>query len=244
MDDITIIIPTSSINDHPRTNHIDEVIESIRHHFKYNEIIITFDGLHPDFAHYKERYDAYKTEMLWRCLHKYDNVLPIVFDEHVHQSGMMRKALEEVKTSLILYVEHDAPLTTDRFIDWHKCIDLIKSGDANTIRFHFEEVIPVPHWPLMIGDPENGFLRTFQWSQRPHLSSTAYYKDEVMRHFPEGKPTFIEDIFHGAVINSYDDDGMFGWYRHRLWIYYPDGGIKRSYTTDGRGRDHKVGEGF
>jgi hypothetical protein len=77
------------------------------------------------------------------------------------------------------------------------------------------------------------FMRTFQWSQRPHLSSVIYYRDTVM---PNLQPRhFIEDVFHGTVINDWYNDGKFGWNKHKLVIYYPDeNNIQRSYTTDGR----------
>lgn len=243
--DNTIIIPTSAIKSHPNTSIIDETIESVRFHFPTNEIILTFDGLHPDFEHYKERYDQYKTKMLWRCLHRYKNVLPIVFDEHVHQSGMMHETIKEIKTPLLLYMEHDAPLTIDRKINWQDCYDLINKGNANTIRFHFEEVIPREHEGLMLAAPENGFIKTIQWSQRPHLSTRVYY-EEVLKHFPFDAKSFIEDEWHGVVMNDYYKDGIHGWYKHRLWIYHNADtlGIKRSYTTNGRQNDPKVGEGF
>lgn len=245
MNDVTIVIPTSAIKSHPDTRIIDETLDSVRHHFPDAEIIITFDGLHPDFADYKERYDAYKTEMLWRCLHKYKNVLPIICERHEHQSGMMKKALEEIKTPLILYMEHDTPLVIDRVIHWKACFDFINDGHANTIRFHFEEVIPKPHEDLMIKGVENGFQRTVQWSQRPLLSTKVYF-EQMMSFFPDDAKSFIEDEWHGVVHNDWIRDGMLGWYKHRLWIYHKADslGIKRSYTTDGRDGDHKVGEGI
>lgn len=245
MSDITAVIPTSAIKSHPDTRIIDETIASIRYHLPDAEIILTFDGLHPNYEHYRERYDEYKTKMLWRCLHEYKNVLPLVFDEHVHQSGMMQEAIKHIKTPLILYMEHDAPLTVDRKIDWQKCIDFIMDGEANTIRFHFEEVIPREHEGLMLGAPKDGFLKTIQWSQRPHLSTKLYY-EELLKFFPVNAKTFIEDEWHGVVMNDWNRDGKLGWYKHRLWIYHqPDSlGIKRSYTTDGREGDAKVGEGI
>ena len=245
MNDVTIIVPTSAIKSHPSTRIIDETIESIRYHFKDAEIIITFDGLHPDYAHYKEAYDEYKTTMLWRCLHEYKNVLPLIFDNHEHQSGMLHEAIKHVKTDLVLYIEHDTPLTTDRVIDWQSCINFLKSGDASTIRFHFEEVIPKEHENLIIGNPVNGFIKTVQWSNRPHLT-TKVYLQEMLKSFPLDAQTFIEDVWHGQVYNDWCDNGLIGWAKHRLFIYYkPDTlGIKRSYTTDGRENDKKVGEGF
>lgn len=245
MDEITIVIPSSAIKSHPDTRIIDETIASIRYHLPKSEIIITFDGIHPDYEKYRKAYEEYKTTLLWRCLHHYTNVLPMVFDNHEHQSGMMHEALKEIRTPLILYVEQDAPLTIDRKIDWQSCIDFINDGHANTIRFHFEEVIPKEHDDLMLGSPKDGFLKTVQWSQRPHLSTKVYYED-LMSHFPLDGRTFIEDVWHGQVYNDWIKDGMHGWYKHRLWIYHQADtlGIKRSYTTDGRDGDKKVGEGF
>ena len=245
MSDITVVIPTSAIKSHPDTFIIDETVASVSHHLPNSEIIITFDGLHPKYEHYREQYNEYKTKMLWRCLHEYKNVLPLIFDEHVHQSGMMQEAIKHVKTPFILYVEHDAPLTTDRVIDWNKCRNFILDGHANTIRFHFEEVIPQEHRPLIVGDIEDGFLKTIQWSQRPHLSTKVYYED-LLKFFPENAKTFIEDEWHGVVLADWERDKMLGWYKHRLWIYHESDtlGIKRSYTTDGRQGDAKVGEGI
>lgn len=244
MRDVTIVMPTSAIKSHPSTRVIDETIASVRHHLPDAEIIITFDGLHPDFKQYKESYDKYKTEMLWRCLHEYKNVLPIVFDTHVHQSGMMKAALKEIHTPLVFYVEHDAPLAPDREIEWDACRDLIYTGKANTIRFHFEEFIPKEHEYMMLGE-EDGFIKTFQWSQRPLLSTKLYF-EQMMDFFPENAKSFIEDEWHGVVINDYRKDGMLGWFKHRLWIYAKADnlGFKRSYTTDGRDGDPKHGEGI
>lgn len=236
--DITIVLVTSVLPSHPDTKIIDETIKALRVHLPHNEIIMQIDGLRAEQQDRKDDYDAYKSKILWKCLHEYKNILPVVFDEHEHQSGMMRKTIDKIKTPLMLYVEGDAPLTPDRIIDWQRCIDFIERGDANTIRFHFEAHIPDDHKHLMIGEPiDNLFLRTVQWSQRPHLSTVAYYRDIVLPTCDEH--LFIEDTFHSVVQNDYFNDGMFGWYKHRLVIYHPEGDIKRSYTTDGRAGTRK-----
>jgi hypothetical protein len=136
----------------------------------------------------------------------------------------MRKTIREIQTPLMIYVEGDAPLTPDQPIDWERCIDMIEQKKANTIRFHHESVIPKDHNHLMFG-LEDGFMKTSQWSQRPHLTTVKYYKDVVIPFSDE--KTFIEDRFHGKV----QDDG---WDTHKLWIYHPEGNIKRSYHLDGR----------
>jgi hypothetical protein len=232
--DVTIILATSVIPDHPSTDMIDETIKSIRVHFPKNEIIMQIDGLREEQVHRKKDYDEYKNRILWKCMHEYQNILPIIFDKHSHQSTMMIKTINEIQTSLLLYVEGDAPLTTDEPIDWQKCLDLIEYEKANTIRFHFEASIPEPHDYLMLG-LEDGFMKTAQWSQRPHLSRVSYYRNVILPALEPG--VFIEDTTHGMVqsdIFNYDKYSESGWNKHKLWIYHPEGNIKRSYHLDGR----------
>jgi hypothetical protein len=232
--DITIILATSVIPDHPSTSMIEQTINDVRFHFPDNEIIMQIDGLREEQQDRKKDYDEYKNRILWKCLHEYKNILPFIFEEHCHQTTMMRKTINEVQTAAILYVEGDAPLTTDISIDWQKCLDMLEYNKANTIRFHFESHIPEPHKYLMFG-LEDGFMKTAQWSQRPHLSTVKYYKDVVLPFSNE--KTFIEDRFHGRVQDDSIIDGEFnqnGWEIHKLWIYHPEGNIKRSYHLDGR----------
>ena len=232
--DVTIIVATSVLPSHPDTAIIDETISTIRTHFPNNEIILQIDGLREERLSHKANYDEYKNKVLWKCLHEWKNVLPIIFDEHSHQTTMMKKTIDIINTSAILYVEGDAPITPDCEIDWQKCLDMLEYEKANTIRFHFEALIPEPHKHLMLG-LEDGFMKTSQWSQRPHLSTIKYYKDVVLP-FCEPK-SFIEDRFHGKVqddIFPYDIFNQEGWDTHKLWIYHPEGSIKRSYHLDGR----------
>jgi hypothetical protein len=232
--DVTIILATSIIPDHPSTEMIEETIKTIRFHFPDNEIIMQIDGLRMEQQHRKADYDEYKNRILWKCLHEYKNILPIVFDKHSHQTTMMRQTINLIQTSLMLYVEGDAPLVIDEPIDWQKCLDLIEYEKANTIRFHFESVIPEPHKHLMFG-LEDGFMKTAQWSQRPHLSRASYYRKVILP--PLEDKTFIEDATHGIIQDDMIPYGNFsnsGWNKHKLWIYHPEGGIKRSYHLDGR----------
>jgi hypothetical protein len=232
--DITIVIATSVLPDHPKTDIIEETIKSVRVYFPNNEIILQIDGLRQEQLKRKDDYDEYKNRILWKCLHEWENVIPLIFNIHSHQSTMMRKTIKEIQTSLLLYVEGDAPLTPDLPIDWQKCLDMIEYKKANTIRFHFETHIPEEHKHLMFG-LEDGFMKTVQWSQRPHLSTVKYYKDIVLPYFKEN--TFIEDVFHGIVQDDsfpYNIFSQDGWDIHKLWIYHPEGNIKRSYHLDGR----------
>jgi hypothetical protein len=232
--DITIILATSVLPSHPDTHIIDETIRCIRVHFPKNEIIMQIDGLRQEQMDREKDYNEYKNKILWKCLHEYNNVLPIVFDKHSHQSTMMRNTIDEIQTSGLLYVEGDAPLTPDAEIDWQKCCDLLAYEKANTVRFHHEASIPEPHNHLMFG-LEDGFMKTSQWSQRPHLSKVSYYKDIILP--PLEDKAFIEDKTHGRLQDDISPNGEFsedGWNKHKLWIYHPEGNIKRSYHLDGR----------
>jgi hypothetical protein len=182
---------------------------------------------------------------LWNCLNNkaYRNILPLDFEEHSHQVQMARVALKYVNTDLVLYCEQDTPLTPDEPIEWQKCIDFIRSGRANMIRFHFEAHIPEPHQHMMFGPVEDGFLKTSQWSQRPHLISRDYFERILEESFSEDANCFIEDKMHGVVSEAYIVEDVKGWEKHRVWIYHPDGGnIKRSYHIDGRAGEPKWDE--
>ena len=228
-DNITIVVVTSILPSHPDTLILDETIASVRSHFPENEIILQIDGLRKERLDRKDAYDEFKSRVLWKCLHEWKNVLPIIFDDHSHQTNMMKETIGLVQTAAIVYVEGDAPITPNAEIDWQKCLDMLEYEKANTIRFHFEASIPHEHEHLMLGI-EDGFMKTLQWSQRPHLSLTKYYREVVLPACDDR--TFIEDKFHGVV----QDDG---WDKHKLWIYHPEGSIKRSYHLDGRAGTRK-----
>jgi hypothetical protein len=75
--DVTIILATSVLPSHPQTYIIDETIKSIRVHFPKNEIIMQIDGLRQEQMDRETDYNEYKNRILWKCLHEYENVLPV-----------------------------------------------------------------------------------------------------------------------------------------------------------------------
>ena len=250
-EDVTIIIPTSTIPSHPDTAMIEKAVLDARTKLPNSEIIITFDGLTNHFAGRKDVYDEYIRRVLWKANFEWHNVFPIIFDKPTHQVGMARVALDHVKTPTILYVEHDTSICAD--IDfgysWDELVKTILSGEANVIRFHHEAYILPTSKHLMIGDvePVNGvpMVRTMEWSQRPHLARTKFYKEMLANNFSPNTYGMIEDHIFGQVIADCKDNGLMGWYSWRLWIFHPtDGNIKRSYTLDGRKDDPKHDEDY
>lgn len=239
----TVIVPTSPIPSHPETQIIEETIESVRSQLPNAQIIITIDGIRKEQQGYREVYEEYTRRLLWLCNHHWQNVVPVVHQEHQHQARMMRDALRLVHTPLVLYVEHDTPLTADRYIDWAACERFISSGMANVVRFSHEEQILPDHSHLVVGEPMEAhggiFTPTAQWSQRPHLANVAFYRRMLDQFFAEDARTMIEDVLHSPVQVAFATDGRYGWQQYAVWLYTPEGGIKRSYHTDGRGSDPK-----
>jgi hypothetical protein len=243
--DITVIIPTSPIGAHPDTSIIETTVGSVREWLPDAEILVMCDGVRPEQEHYRPRYEEYLNRLLWLSGTKWDRVLPVVHDEHLHQVGLTRRALEMMRTPLVLFVEHDCPIVTDCDIDWPALTRACLSGEADLIRLHHEALVLPDHEHLMLDrEPQDvsgaPLLRTVQWSQRPHLASTGFYRRLLAEDFPPGYVGMLEDRMHSVVESAWRDFGLAGWHRYRLHLYAPPGGnLKRSYTTDGRGDDPK-----
>lgn len=245
-DKITVLMPSSPIPAHPSTDMIEKTIADIRIHLPDCEILIMVDGLRDEQEHYRENYNTYIQRLLWLCNNEWHNVLPILFPTHSHQATMTREVLKMVKTPMILFVEHDTPLTPDRPIEWDKLSRSVMDGTANIIRFLHESHIPEEHKHLVLSDPEDHhgtlLIKTKQWSQRPHLASTAFYRHMLATYFNPASKTMIEDVIHQIVEMDMQIGGPQAWYNWRIWIYAPrdpDGWILRSYNLDGRQDDPK-----
>lgn len=241
-DKITVLIPTSPIPSHPSTRIIDETIASVRAQLPLCEILIMIDGVRPEQEERAADYDEYVKKLLWKTNNEWENVAPVLFDSHRHQAGMTRETLAMVKTPLILFVEHDTPICET--IEWEGLTETIMKGDANVIRLHHEAKILEEHSYLMIDmEPEiiNGvpLVRTAQWSQRPHLASTHFYKEILEKYFAPNARTMIEDVIHSPVGEAFHIRGKNGWNEFKVMIYAPPGDMKRSYHLDGRENDPK-----
>lgn len=235
---ITVLITTSPIKSHPETHIIDETIASVRAQLPDAEIILVHDGVRAEQEGMREAYEEYIGRVLWKANHQWHNVLPLIFDEHLHQAVCTKRAIERVRTPLLLFIEGDTPLT-DGDIPWTAISDAITNGDANVVRFSHEVAILEPHRYLMLDDEPQKvagvpMTRTIQWSQRPHLASVVFYRSLLARCFPKDEHNFIEDVAYGKLVVDHDVKGDAGWLGWRTWLYTPEGNIKRSYHTDGR----------
>lgn len=230
MSDITVIIPISPMPSHPSTEVVDVTLDSIRTRLPDAEIILMFDGVPAHLEEFRANYEKFKQSMLWK-INFIENCTPLVFEKPSHQSLMTKKALEIIRTPYLLWSEQDTPLHND--IPFDNLIPVIESGYANIIRFHFEATIPEPHKHLMLDEQPieilgQPFIRTRQWSGRPHLASTKYYKMVAERYFDD-QPRFIEHVLYGVIAEGGDN-----YDEHRIHIYAPSGTLVRSKHLDGR----------
>lgn len=238
---ITVVIPVSPIKSHPDTLILDETLDSVRHHLPDAEIVVTFDGVRNEHLGRRDDYEEFIRRALWRLDKVYGNTVPFIFDQHSHQVGMLRAVLDEIRTPLVMYVEQDAPLVTDEAIDFDKIAEFITSGSSNCVRLHHEAVIPTDHEHMMHGG-EDGFIRTSQFSARPHVATKAFYR-QALEHFSPDAKSFIEDKLHGVIDEAFKVDGMAGWNLWRMHIYAADPkNLKRSTHSDGRAGDPKYAD--
>jgi hypothetical protein len=241
-DKITVLIPTSPIPSHPDTYKIDQVIASIRHHLPTSEIVVMCDGPRPSVEHRRAHYEEYKSRLLWKAQNdpSWHNVQIVIYEEagenHKHQTGIVRETILRglVKTPLILFNEHDAPLVTDpdRPIDWNRIVNVLETEQARIVRFYyFEKLIP-EHAHMFHGSFRHDtveYVRTTQYSGWPHVTTKDNMMNLLSHHTPfRGKETMLETAFYSPVAIS-------PWDQYRVVIYAPDGNMQRFVHTNGRG---------
>lgn len=206
----------------------------------YVDYVIAADGVRPEHKDFELEYRHFLFMVGWAVNHRWENAQLHIGAEHKHQAGTARDALRLVDTPLLLMMEHDTPLVTDEPIDWPAILDLMEWGGVDVLRFHHEAGIHPDHEYLMLDHRNREMVgvpvrRTRQWSQRPHVTSAAYYRNMLDEHFSRSSRAFIEDRMHSVAQEER--------FRNRLAIYCPPGGnIKRSYHLDGRRGAPKLDE--
>ena len=227
-DQITVLVSTSPSILHPDTTIIDETIQSIRERLPRSEILVMCDGVRPEQQALTDPYLEYLRRVVWKSMHHWDNLYPIVMGEFVHQAEATRRTLPMVHTPLVLFVEHDTPLIGE--IPFDRLAQIVAKENM-VIRLHHEAAVHPEHEHLNV----SGLIRrkdvwlqpTVQWSQRPHLAQTDKYRKMIADYFTPESRTFIEDKMHGVVHHG-------KWATWKVALYHPEGDIKRSTHTDGR----------
>ena len=236
---VSALIVTSPSPLHPDTAHLETTVESIRAQIPDAEIVLVFDGVRPELAHRAADYAEYTRRALWLANTRWHNVVPLVLDDWHHQAGAVRIGLDEVRSPYVVLVEHDTPLAGA--IDWPGIVTALDGNTLDVVRLHHETAIGEHHAHMMLdhGQVTDGpipFVRTYQWSQRPHVARVGWYRRLLELHFAPEARAMIEDALHGVVATAWLDHGESGWERFRVGIYAPEGNIQRSLHLDSRRR--------
>lgn len=240
---ITVMVPTSPIPSHPSTEVIEKVLASIRFHLPESPIIVMADGVRPSVEHRRAQYDEYKKNLA-AMLPKYGDITMREFAEPSQQAIMMRECLVDVKTRLILFVEHDCFLVTNWnpldangitlpescAIEWRDIYDILVSRTANMVRFYAWEKIFPAHNHLMQGEfmyNRARFVRTRQYSQWPNIATTEFYKRILTKYFAPTDKKMIETVMASPVLGA-------SWDEFRIVIYNPLPSARRFYHLNAR----------
>jgi hypothetical protein len=236
---VTTLIPISPLPSHPDPVVLEKTVLSIRERLPQTKIFLMFDAVTPEHESWRANYELFINRVLWLGEHEWGNCVPMIFQTPSHQTLMTEETLHLVDDDVILWSEQDTPLVND--IPFDDLVPVIQSGYANVIRFSHEALV-IPEHQFLFLDEEPidilgvPLLRTRQWSGRPHLASTSFYRN-IARDWPGtpppwGGPRFIEHIMYGHV-----SEAPFEAYRVHLYApeeKYPNGTYVRSLHTDGR----------
>lgn len=246
-DNITVVITTSPVPSNPALDHIAAVIQSVRERpeLAAARIVIGCDGVRPEQAHLEPVYREFVRTVLWNAHHNpyWGWVDVVVAPEHLHQALTAKLAVATVDTPLMLFMEHDTPMRGE--IPMTGLANAMLDGGPNVIRFHHEAAIHPEHQHMMLdkgavldlGPDRIPVARTVQWSQRPHLAKTDYYRWILNTYFGPTSRTMIEDAMHGVVHQAWRRRR--DWATHAIAIYHPEGNISRSWHTDARENESK-----
>lgn len=227
--EITVVVTSSPSPLHPSDAITVETLRSVD---PVTKAIIGFDGVRDEQRALAGPYHEYVYGLM-RQLQQAPEWNMYAARRHLHQANLTRELLEMVDTPLILFMEHDTPIDqTLGMIPWADIVELMSGAHLDVLRFHHEGAIHPEHEHLMIDHVTEEMVRvpvrrTVQWSQRPHVARTDYYRRILTEHFPPNCSTMIEDKMHSvAQSEPYE--------RNRIAIYHPDGNIRRSLHLDGR----------
>lgn len=241
---ITVCVVTSPTASDPSIETLWQTLGSVKQFDGLNDVrvLIGADGVRPE---QRDLADAY-AEKIAR-IRKFRAVIQLRW--WGHQANVIRLMLQEVHTPLLLFMEGDTPLTPDVSIDWAGCAEAILSGELHLIRFLHESRVLPEHEHLALGGHVSAagvpYIRTAQWSQRPHLADTAWYRDLIDRYFSESSRCFVEDVMHSIVVNTWHALGQAGLDRYKMGIYAdPEPTLQRSYHLDGRAGGDKYEQVF
>lgn len=229
---ITVVFFTSPIPSHPSANIFFNTYGSVNIRLPESRKLVLADGVRPEQEDRRADYEGYVGR-----LSEYETATSeyelFYWPEHLHQSGMFRRVVDDIHTPYVLLMEHDTPLIGE--IPWWAIIEFMENHKAHSVRFLHEDSVH-PEWDHLYDSMvvDTASMERFQWTRqysfRPHLARTDWYRNLMKDYFNRDSRTFIEDVLY-----SRGESGKLG----NMAVYLPMGGAKRSTHLDGRSDDPK-----
>lgn len=238
---VTVITSTNPIPSIPNTSHLyqAQVSLAIVPVLRLCKKIIVFDGIPEHKLHMTHRYEEYKQSVikLTETDPYFSNTELVFCEEWGHLSGAITSALKHVTTPFVLMHQHD--LVVRKPFDLNGCVatlianPYIKyihfSSSANSDRSWNgpvdEKIVGRVHFvPL---------TRSFGWSDRTHIASVDYYKNQILPLCPF---TFMENVVQKKIQQDFKTHGKG---RHHIFGPYLYGNIHDGdYLTHTDGRNN------
>jgi len=228
---VTAVITTSPLYGHPSTDVIDAAYESIRYHLPNIRTLILMDGVRPEQLCWKERYEEYKTvlknSMEWKDRFPWFgcNASFIEFNEFKHQAGMIRDALKNIHTPLILWVEHDLQLLKEP-IQWDQIGRLLLDKEVFSVRFLMDDVRKSYYERGTIEKYGVTLTKTVEYSSLPNIARKDLY-EFIVPHFDKAQI----HLECNNICGLFHKDDCKNW---PLALYTPPDGKPRAGSRDGR----------
>lgn len=219
---VTAVMTTSPIPSHPSTAVIDETIASIRYHLPTIPIMVLADGVREEQKVWSDRYAAYLQALRQK---DYAGVEVHEFQKFMHQAGMIREFLPQVRTPLILWVEHDLPMVKEH-IPWEGIVQSLLDKVVTSVRFVLDDVRKPYYERGEFFTHEVWLTKTVEYFSLPNIARKDLY-EFIVPHFK----TAQIHLECNNICGLFHDDRAPQW---PLSIYHAPDGRPRAYSLDGR----------
>lgn len=241
--DVTVLISTSPILSHPSTLILARTVASVRQRLPDVRIIVLCDGVHSSLERYRPAYEAYERRLV-DFAEMWGNVDVVTSPAFVHQSGTLKLGMPLVDTPLVMFVEHDLMLVGD--VPFDIVSKILLDGDVDVVRLYINTELESYHAHMFLDHAAIDIgglpvLRTWQWSQNPHVARTDYYQREVVDRVDD-RPRYVEEIMSGVLSGLWSRYGDACWNMHKVVVFYPPGDTRRVLHLDGREGDAPVND--
>ena len=186
---VSLIVATSPIPTHPKTDIVDKALEPVlKMNYPFAEVIISYDI--PPNGVEKASYKKYKAAMK----KKYPNFTHLEMTKHGHFIGAFHNALRHSQTEHFLMLQHDMKLDGKFPID--ACLKY--KFDWNIIAtHHMKNGLQSQHWFPIFKQKNKDLWKSWGWSERIFLSKRDWMMDQIYKcHVVEKRTSdFMDPIF-------------------------------------------------